>query len=518
MYAAHRARLHPDRPALVMAGSGRQLTFAEYEDRCNRLARVFLDAGLRPGDHVAFLLENSLAAYVAQGAAERCGLYHTPVNFHLTAPEAAYIVDDSTARAVIVSATFDGLADRLPATCPRVQRWWVLDPSLGNHAAPVPQHFSDLHPLMAAASGDPLPDEVRRLGGPMLYSSGTTGRPKGVLRPVPDAAPDTAGEFWETAARVAYRMREDMVFLQPGPNYHSGPQASTSCALRLGGTTVVLERFEAQAMLAAVDAHRVTHLMAVPTMLARAVQLPVDVRDRYEVSSLEAVVHVAAPCPPGVKRALIEWLGPILYENYGSTEANGGTTCTSQEWLERPGTVGRAALGEVRILDDTGAPVPPGTVGEVWFAGATNFEYFGGAATTDGRSADGTMSTTGDLGYLDDDGYLFLTDRKNFTIISGGVNIYPREVEDALMEHPAVADAAVFGIPHPDMGEQVRAVVELLPGTAVGETELDTHCRTLLARFKCPRSYDFVGHLPRSAAGKVDKAALRAPFLPAVSA
>jgi long-chain acyl-CoA synthetase len=304
-----------------------------------------------------------------------------------------------------------------------------------------------------------------------------------------------------------------MTYLSPAPLYHSAPQAAVNLTLRMGGTAVIMERFDAEAYLRLVETHRVTHSQLVPTMFSRLLKLPDDVRRRHDLSSLEIAIHAAAPCPVQVKEQIIEWWGPIIHEYYGATEGLGFTACNSAEWLAHKGTVGRVLLGELHVFDDDMKPCLTGTVGTLWFKTATPFEYFNDPAKTAGaRSADGSMSTVGDVGYVDGDGYLYLTDRATFMIISGGVNIYPQECENLLITHPQVADAAVFGVPNADLGEEVKAVVQLMPGLIPGPQiaeELIAFCGQYLARQKVPRSIDFEAELPRLPTGKLYKRLLR---------
>jgi long-chain acyl-CoA synthetase len=316
-----------------------------------------------------------------------------------------------------------------------------------------------------------------------------------------------------TFAQQLLGMREGMVYLSPAPTYHSAPQASIATALRLGSTCVIMEKFEPELLLQLIERHKVTHTNMVPTMFSRLLKLPEDVRTRYDVSSLEAVAHTAAPCPVPVKKAMIEWWGPILREYYGSTEANGFAFCDSEEWLEHPGTVGRAIYGTLLIVDENEEPVAPGVVGTVWFEGATYFTYYKDEGqTAEGRDPSGQRSTVGDVGYLDEEGYLYLTDRKTYMIISGGVNIYPQEVENLLVTHPKVLDAAVFGVPNADLGEEVKAAIQPVDGYSASpslERELIQFCRDNLAHYKCPRSVDFELELPRLPTGKLYKRLLR---------
>ena len=504
MYPGEHAAAAPDQPAFIMATSGEIVTYGEYEARCNRLAHLFRRAGLRRGDHVAFLMENNPRLLECEGAAERTGLYYTCINSYLAPEEAAYIVNDSRARLVVTSAAKRAVAAELPARCPAVERWLMVD-----EPRPV-AGFECYEEAVAAFPAEAIADE--QLGAAMLYSSGTTGRPKGILRPLPERHP---GEPLAVMAfvKTIFGFREGMTYLSPAPLYHSAPQASISLALRLGATAVIMERFDPTHFLDLVARYQVTHSQMVPTMFSRLLKLPDEVRAAAELSSLEAVVHAAAPCPVPVKEQMIAWWGPILLEYYGATEAHGFTFCTSEEWLAHKGTVGRAVLGELHILDESGDPCPTGTPGTVWFAGATHFDYFNDPdKTSESRDATGTMSTVGDVGYLDPDGFLHLTDRKTYMIISGGVNIYPQETENLLITHPKVMDAAVIGVPDDDLGEVVKAVVEPVEGVEAGpelERELIEFCRHHLAHFKCPRSVDFEVELPRLPTGKLYKRLLR---------
>ena len=346
----------------------------------------------------------------------------------------------------------------------------------------------------------------------MLYSSGTTGRPKGILRPLQASSPEEnlpifgfLNELWQ--------YRPGMVYLSPAPLYHSAPQAAVGLTIRMGGTCIIMERYEPEHYLALVEKYRVSHSQLVPTMFSRMLKLPDAVRERYDLSSLEIAVHAAAPCPPQVKRAMIDWWGPIIHEYYGATEGLGFAACDAEEWLAHPGSVGRVLLGELHVLDDDMQACAQGTPGTIWFVTATPFEYYNDPERTqESRSPDGTMSTVGDVGYVDDDGFLYLTDRKTYMIISGGVNIYPQECENLLVTHPKVADAAVFGVPNEDLGEEVKAVIQVMPEftpDAALEAELIAFCQEHLSRQKCPRSIDFEDELPRLPTGKLYKRLLR---------
>ena len=405
-------------------------------------------------------MENNIRMLEVEGAADRAGIYYTCINSYLSAEEAAYIVNDSKSRIVVTSAAKRDVATQLPALCPGVERWLMVD----SDAPEAP--FEAYEEVVAKYPSEPIADE--QLGAAMLYSSGTTGRPKGILRPLPEIHPGTPLPVMDFVKGM-FGFREGMHYLSPAPLYHSAPQASLAVALRLGATSVIMERFDPAQYLDLVAKHRITHSQLVPTMFTRMLKLPEDVRRTADVSSLERVVHAAAPCPVPVKEQMIEWWGPIIVEYYGATEAHGFTYCDSEEWLAHKGTVGKAVLGEVLILDDDGSAQPTGQPGTVWFRGATNFEYFNDPEkTAESRDASGDMSSVGDVGYLDEDGYLYLTDRKTYMIISGGVNIYPQETENLLITHPKVMDAAVIGVPNDDLGEEVKAVVQVMEGVETG--------------------------------------------------
>ena len=504
MYPGEYAKAHPDRPAFIMASSGAVVTFGEYDDRSNRVAHVVRDQGLQRGDHIAIFMENNPRMLEVECGAERSGLYYTCINSFLSADEVAYIVNDSESRIVVTSRAKAEVAAELPTKCPGVERWLMVDGTIEGY-----ERYED---VIAGTPDGPIPDE--QLGAAMLYSSGTTGRPKGILRPLAEADPATPLAVMEFV-KAMFGLRQGMVYLSPAPLYHSAPQASVASAVRLGSTSVIMEHFDPATWLDLVARYRVTHCQMVPTMFSRLLKLPDDVRQEADTSSLEVIIHAAAPCPVPVKEAMIAWLGPVLIEYYGATEANGFTWCDSAGWLAHKGTVGKAILGEVLIRDEEGSPCPVGTRGTVWFRGATSFEYFKDPErTAESRedSAEGVMSTVGDVGYLDEDGYLYLTDRKTYMIISGGVNIYPQETENLLITHPKVMDAAVIGVPNDDLGEEVKAIVQPVAGVTPSrdlERELIAFCRDHLAHFKCPRTVDFEAELPRLETGKLYKRLLR---------
>ena len=504
MYPGHHAATRASQPAVIMAESGAVVTYAELEARSNRLAHLFRARGLRRLDHYAIFMENNARFIECCSAGARAGLYYTCVNSYFTPGELAYILNNSESTILITSAAkCDVVAAALPS-CPKIELCLIADAN-GDGA-----RLQNLDAATAGYPATPVADES--LGAAMLYSSGTTGRPKGILRPLPPQPPSQQLPLYAFLDGL-WRYRDGMIYLSPAPLYHSAPQAAVSLAIDRGATVIIMESFDAERYLKLVQAHRVTHSQLVPTMFSRMLKLPEAVRRRYDLSSLEVAVHAAAPCPIPVKEQMIAWWGPIIYEYYGATEAVGFAACDSAEWLTHPGTVGKVLLGELHVLDKQMRPCPTGTPGTLWFKTAIPFEYFNDPEkTAQARSADGSLSTVGDIGYLDDDGYLYLTDRATFMIISGGVNVYPQECENLLITHPKVADAAVFGVPNEDLGEEVKAVVQLMSGIAPGPNiadELMAFCAEHLARQKCPRSIDFEAELPRLPTGKLYKRVLR---------
>ena len=504
MYPGQHAVQRADQPAVIMAQSGETVTYRELEARSNRLAHLLRALGLKRLDHYAIFMENHPRFVECCAAGERSGLYYTAVNSFLTAGELAYIVNNSLSRVLIISEAKREIALAALRDCPKIELCLIVDgPSADSRVR-------NLGEATAEFPATPIGDES--LGTAMLYSSGTTGRPKGVLRPLPNQPPDEP--LAALAARLnVWRFREGQIYLSPAPLYHSAPLAGVGGTLRRGGTVVVMERFAEKRFLELVERYRVTHTQLVPTMFSRMLKLPEAVRAAYDLSSLEVAIHAAAPCPVPVKRAMIDWWGPIILEYYSATEAMGMTVCDSAEWLAHPGTMGKSVFGEIHVLDDAMREVPAGQTGKLWFKTASPFEYFNDPVrTAEVNSPDGTMSTLGDIGHVDEEGYVYLTDRASFIIISGGVNIYPQECENLLITHPKVADAAVFGVPNEEMGEEVKAVVQLMPGFAAGdetEAELIAFCREHLAHLKCPRSIDFEAELPRLPTGKLYKAGLR---------
>jgi acyl-CoA synthetase (AMP-forming)/AMP-acid ligase II len=502
-YPATHAARDPDRAAVIMGANGETVTYAELDARSNQLAQVFGAEGLQPGDHVAIFLENDPRYLEVVWAAQRSGLYYTPISSLLTRHELDYVVGDCGAVALVASANLapaGGIATRLPQVRVRLSVGGGLDGFVPYDAA------------RDRAPARPVEPEVA--GSEMFYSSGTTGRPKGVRKPL------TLEPAWEVPGyfptyRDLYGFDTTTVWLSSGPLYHAGPLYGCLATVRAGGTIVVMERFDAAEALRLIGRYGVTHAQWVPTMFSRMLKLPREERSRHDLSSLVFGVHGGAPCPVAVKEAMLEWWGPILYEFYAGTEGNGMTLISAAEWQERRGSVGKAVLGIAHIVDEDGQELGPGEIGTVWFSDGFPFEYHDDPDQTRKAYDDRGWSTLGDVGYLDDEGYLFLTDRKAFMIIAGGVNIYPREIEDVLVVHPKVVDVAVIGVPNDDLGEEVKALVELADGVSPSpsvETELVEWCRERLARVKVPRSVDFVDHLPRLPTGKVQKHKLREPY------
>ncbi len=504
MYPGKYAASHATHPAVIMAATGETISYGELEARSNRLAHLLRARGLGRLDHYSIYMENNARYVECCAAGERAGHYYTCVNSFLTVEELAYILNNSQSKVLITSQAKRDVALAALPLCPAIELCLIVDGD-GDGSRVV-----NLDKATAGLPETPIPDES--LGTAMLYSSGTTGRPKGIVRPLPEEPPLNHLPIFDFLVKL-WRYREGMIYLSPAPLYHSAPQAAVALTIRMGGTAIIMERFDAEHYLQLVEKYRVTHSQLVPTMFSRLLKLPEEIRRRHDLGSLEIAIHAAAPCPIQVKEQMIEWWGPIIHEYYGATEGLGFTACNSAEWLAHRGTVGRVLLGELKVLDDDMQPLPVGTPGTLWFKTATPFEYFNDPAkTAEARSADGSMSTVGDVGYLDADGYLHLTDRATFMIISGGVNIYPQECENLLITHPKVADAAVFGVPNPDLGEEVKAVVQLMPDVLPGPRtveELLAFCSQHLARQKVPRSIDFEAELPRLPTGKLYKRLLR---------
>ena len=500
MYPGSHAQTQPDRAAYVMATSGETVSYRQLDEASNRGAHLLRSLGLSPGDPIAFFMENHPRLLEICWAAQRSGLVYTPISSRLTAPEVEYIVKDCGAKLLLTSVAKREVAEELGETLPGVVRFSV--------GGALPGH-RDWEAETAGQPSTPIPDEVE--GQDMLYSSGTTGRPKGVKIPYverPMGTPDSVLAL----AKGLYGFDETSIYLSPAPLYHAAPLRFCMAVLRLGGTIIVMENFDALDALRCIEKYRVTHSQWVPTMFVRMLKLPEEDRAHFDVSSLKVAVHAAAPCPVPIKEQMIDWWGPVLHEYYAGTEGNGFTAIDSIEWLEHKGSVGKAVTAKLHILDESGNDLPPGEPGVVYFEGGGKFEYHNDPEKTKDSYNEKGWSTLGDVGYVDEEGYLYLTDRKAHMIISGGVNIYPQEAENVIINHPAVVDVAVIGVPNEDFGEEVKAVVQPADMSQAGpelERELIDYCQERLAKFKCPRSVDFDPELPRHATGKLYKRLLK---------
>jgi long-chain acyl-CoA synthetase len=499
--SAHAART-PDKPAYVMAGSGASLSYAELDAVSNQGAQALRSLGVGQGDHIAILMENRIEFMAIVWAAHRAGVIYTAISRYLGTQEAAYILGDCAALAFITSA-----ADLDRA---RALRGMVAPDLACLMVGGAAEGFASWEDLVASQPAAPVADQAA--GEDLLYSSGTTGRPKGIAREWEARPIDHVLPIMPILCDGIMGMDAASVYLSPAPLYHAAPLRFAVRAGSLGATTVIMERFDAADYLALVEAHSVTHSQLVPTHFVRMLKLPEAERTRHDLSSLKSVIHAAAPCPAPVKQAMIDWWGPIVQEYYAGTEANGVTVASAPEWLAHPGTVGRSLVGAIRIVDEGGAELPAGATGAVYFDSGIDFAYRGDPAKTAAAFLRPGCATLGDVGYLDEGGFLHLTDRVAWTIISGGVNVYPQEAEDLLISHPSVADAAVFGIPDEDLGEAVQAVVQpQIPGAggAALEAELIAWLRARLSSIKTPKRIDFRDALPRTATGKLMKRSLK---------
>jgi long-chain acyl-CoA synthetase len=472
----------PHSPALIVA-YGATITYGDLYARSRRVAALLYEAGLRRGDGVALVLPNRPEFFEITWGCQLSGLYYSAINTHFTPDEVAYVVDDSEAKAVFTEEGADVCI------------------SVGGDA----RRYEDA----LAGAGDPPPVSD---GSEMLYSSGTTGRPKAVRRPLPeDGNGSWAQKVLEHTLTRRYGMTTSSVYLSPAPLYHAAGINYTMAVHRVGAASILMPRFDAEAVLRLIETRRVTHAQFVPTMFVRLLKLPEAVRERYDVSSLQCVIHAAAPCPVDVKHRMMKWFGPIIHEYYGGTEGFAGATIDPQEWLAHPGSVGRPFTA-VHVVGDDGAECAVGESGELYFEGGPAFEYFKDPEKTASVSNEQGWRSLGDMGYIDEDGYLYLTDRSTFMIVSGGVNIYPQEAENLLIMHPKLVDAAVFGVPNEEFGEEVKAVVQPADGVVAGpelEAALIAYCKAHLASYKCPRTVEFDPNLPRDPNGKLYKRRIR---------
>ena len=510
MHPYKHAAATPDKPAYIMAGSGETVTFGELERRANQGARVLRSLRLQRGDGVAVMMDNSPRYLEVMWAAERCGVYITCISSKLTPAEAEYIIRDGACRVLIMSAGVEQCAAALLPLVGDLRRYMVDGTAPG---------YAGWEAERDARSEAPLEDASP--GQIMLYSSGTTGKPKGVRFGLPDEPYGENPNPLVTLGMGLYGFTPDMVYLSPAPLYHAAPLRWSMAVQQLGGTVVVMERFDPEKALEDIQRYKVTHAQWVPTHFIRMLKLPEEARARYDVSSLRAVWHAAAPCPVPIKQAMIDWWGPIVGEYYAGTEGNGFHAISSPEWLAHKGSVGRNLTTITHICDEDGTELPPRREGVIYFeaprteanpTGAAPFSYHNDAAKTRDSTNDRGWTTLGDVGWMDEEGYLYLTDRKSFMIISGGVNIYPAEIENLLVTHPEVADVAVIGAPHEEMGEEVVAVVQPRDPLADREAlaaELNQFARAHLSHVKAPRRIDFRDELPRHETGKLYKRLLR---------
>jgi acyl-CoA synthetase (AMP-forming)/AMP-acid ligase II len=486
-------------PALIVA-DGATISYAELFVSSQRVAALLHDAGLRRGDGVALVLPNRQEFFEITWGCQLSGLYYSAVNTHFTPDEVAYVISDSDARAVFIDASMADLSGKITEANPGVDVHVVVGGSL-----PGWRSYDDA--LGAAGDAPPASD-----GSEMLYSSGTTGRPKAVRRTLPtDGEGSWAQKVLQFALTQRYSMTHSSVYLSPAPLYHAAGVNYTMAVHRVGAASILMRKFDAEAVLRLIETHRVTHAQFVPTMFVRMLKLPEAVRRSYDVSSLQCVIHAAAPCPMDVKHQMMKWFGPIIHEYYGGTEGFAGTIIGPDEWLAHPGSVGRPFSG-VHVVGDDGVELPVGESGELYFEGGPAFEYFKDPEKTASVYNERGWRSLGDMGYVDQDGYLYLTDRSTFMIVSGGVNIYPQEAENLLVMHPKLVDAAVFGVPNDEFGEEVKAVVQPVDGVAGGpalEAELIEYCRAHLAGYKCPRTIEFEPELPRDPNGKLYKRRIR---------
>lgn len=491
----------PDRPAIIMGETGKTLNFKEFEAISNQVAHLFCERGMERGDRIAILLENHIFYMPIVWGAFRSGLRVVSVATHLTSDDIDYILDDSGARILITSLFMRDRASDLDKRSIPKHNSFMVDG--------IETKFRSFEEALNRQPTGPMKDQSE--GIEMLYSSGTTGRPKGIMKALPEGPFGFPTPGYRLISEI-YGINDETVYLSPAPQYHAAPLLFVMRALRFGATIIIMRKFEAETALSLIEKYKVTHSQWVPTMFVRMLGLPKEIKARYDYNSLSCVIHAAAPCPEDIKVQMIEWWGSIIWEYYGASEGNGLTVINSQEWLEHRGSVGQARIGRVRICDDVGEELPYGATGLIYFSDNPVFEYHNDPVKTEESRNQLGWSTLGDIGYLDAEGYLYLTDRKANTIISGGVNIYPQEVENHLLAHAKVYDVAVIGIPSTEFGEEVKAVVHPAEMSAVGaelEAELIAYCQSKVGKVKSPRSIDFDANLPRRENGKLYKRLLK---------
>lgn len=490
------ARATPDKHAFIMGASGEAVTFAELDAKANQIAQLLRASGIQTGQHIAMMLKNCREFIEVVFGCSRAGVVFTPISTHLKKEETAYIINNCNARLFIASASLADVATEAAEHAPELLRKFIV----GGETA----GFEDWHGAVASQPSDEISDQS--LGVPMLYSSGTTGKPKGIFRAPQNTDLDAPHPLKLVGAY--YGFSDTTVYLSPAPLYHSAPLFYNTLNMTGGGTSIIMDRFDPEQALALIERYEVTHSQWVPSMFIRMLKLPEGIRERYDVSSMQRAIHAAAPCPIDIKRQMINWWGPVICEYYSSTEGVGFTLIDSEDWLAHPGSVGRPLTGVPKILDDEMKVLAPGEIGQIYFDEIGRFEYFDEPGKTDEAFDTRGWGTVGDMGYLDADGYLYLTDRKNFMIITGGVNVYPAEIEGLLVTHPQIADAAVFGIPNEEYGEEVKAVVQLLDHEEAGDAlsgDLILWMKERLSSVKVPKSVDFMEQLPRMDNGKLYK-------------
>ena len=500
MHPSHHAKSHPERAAYIMASSGETVTYGELEARSNQGAHLFRKLGLKAGDVVAILLENHPRFFEVAWAAQRAGLYYACISSKLTAGEIEYIMGDCAAQVLITSAGVGPVVDELPALLPGVKLYMV-----GEARGP----YESFEAARAAMPETPIADETA--GADMLYSSGTTGRPKGIKPPL-TGGPIDAPNALSMMAEHMFGFPPNGTYLSPAPLYHAAPLRWCMGYQRIGGTVVVMEKFDPEHALQLIETYKIDCGQFAPTHFVRMLKLPPEVRTRYDLSSMKSAVHAAAPCPIPVKEQMMAWWGPIIHEYYAGSEGNGFCHIGPHDWLTHKGSVGKGTTAEVKICGDDGEPLPPRTEGVVYFAGGTPLTYHNAPDKVAENTNRHGWTTLGDVGWVDEEGFLYLTDRKSFMIISGGVNIYPQELENLLITHPKVADAAVVGAPDEEMGEKVVAVIQPMNWADAGDdlrAELMAFCRANLSHVKSPRMLDFMAELPRHPTGKLYKRLIR---------
>ncbi|MBV1880812.1 MAG: AMP-binding protein [Pseudomonadales bacterium] len=505
MYPGKWAQKFPEKPAVINAATGDSISYKQLNERSNQLANLMFDMGVRPGDHVAIFMENNLRYFEVLWAAMRSGLYLTPINRYLTDEEAGYILDNCEAKVLVASKFLEEVAAKIPQHAPNCKTCLMVDG--------VVEGYESYEDKIANQSIENLAEEPA--GQFMLYSSGTTGQPKGIFRAMSgDRVDESAGPIGGMLTGL-WSADENSIYLSPAPLYHSAPSGFCHGVQALGGTIVMMPKFDGIAALKAIEEYKVTHSQWVPTMFSRMLKMPEADLKQFDLSSHKVAIHAAAPCPAGIKKKMFDWWGPIIYEYYGGTELNGFTHCAPQEWLANEGTVGKPLLGIIHICDEEGKELPVGEAGIVYFEmPQMPFEYHKDPSKTKKAQHPDhdNWSALGDVGYVNKDGYLFLTDRSSFMIISGGVNIYPQEIENEMILHDKIADVAVIGVPSEEMGEEVKAVVQLIPGVEASDelaAELVGYARENIAHYKCPKSVDFTDELPRLPTGKLYKRVLK---------